>query len=426
VSCSILLDINSKLIEHRSKMNVRTRLKVVWRSAWNSFCCCRSFAFFIFDLMSFVCIFCIRFDYFVFQHFCEKILWELKYCSASRFDVIVRSSRLITILNKLILKELNHLLIQSSNESDVFFLCFCCYELCQRKTREFCYRSTHHLLQSFSMYKKIFISVEFLIEMSSSFAFSSNELNNMLIDNVSSLSSTFLSRDDQHNKLMLFSESNASLQEIFREWWNSISYELKNLTMTKTRKEERRKMFWDNSFRTNESWNNYIETALLIDDTFRLLYRRCDLNMIHSTSINSKNNSLRNHWINKTCSKLVIQKYSNVNIEIALQKIFHKSFFTDFFNRRICRNQRSLRHDFYSRSSARTIFKNSWWTQCSQSICFFARWNILNLYVLSTCFDQTHTFRNELCWKILCEKSIILFDRRFYKIWNRIQKSILR
>jgi hypothetical protein len=87
----------------------------------------------------------------------------------------------------------------------------------KKKTREFCYRSTHHFLQSFSMYKKILTSVKSLIEMSSSFASSSNELNNILIDNVSFLSSTFLSRDDQHNKLMLFFESNASLQKIFRE-----------------------------------------------------------------------------------------------------------------------------------------------------------------------------------------------------------------
>jgi hypothetical protein len=50
----------------------------------------------------------------------------------------------------------------------------------------------------------------------------------------------------------------------------------------------------------------------------------------------------------------------------------------------------------------------------------------LNLYVLSTCFDQTHAFRNEFCWEILCERSIILFDKRFYKIWNRVQKSISR
>jgi hypothetical protein len=425
VSCSILLDINSKLIEYRSKMSVRIWLKVVWRFAWNSFYY-HSFASFTFDLMSFICIFCIRFDYFMFQHFCEKILWKLKYCSTSRFNVIVRSSRLITILNKLILKKLNHLLIQSSSESDVFFLCFCFYELCQRKTREFYSFSTHHFLQSFSMYKKILTFLKSLIEMSSSFASSSNELNNILINNVSFLSSTFLSRDDQHNKFVLFSESNASLQEIFREWWNSISYELKNLTMTKSREEERRRLFWNNFFRTNESWNNYIETALLIDDTSRLLCRRCDLDMTRFISINSKSNFLRHHWINKICNKLIIQKYSNVNIEIALQKIFHKSFFTDFFNRCICRNQRNLRHDFYNRSLTRTIFKNNWWTQCSQLICLFARWNILNLYVLSTYFDQTHTFRNEFCWKILCEKNIILFDRKFYKIWYRVQKSISR
>ncbi len=323
---------------------------------------------------------------------------------------------------------MNLLLIRISSESDVSFLCFYCYEyeICKRKTREFCDCSTHHLLQLFSMYRKIFTSVESLIEMSSSNVSSSNELNNILIDKVSFLSSTLLSRNDQHNKLVLFSESNASLQEIFREWWNSISYELKNLAMTETRKEERRKMFWNNFSRTNESWNNYIEAALLIDDTSRLLCRRCDFDMTHSTSINSKSNSLRNHWTNKTCSKLVTQKYSNVNIEVALQRVFHEFFLTDFSNRRICRNQRSLWHDSYSRSSARTIFKNSWWTQCSQSICLFARWNILKWYVLSTCFDQTHAFQNELCWKILCERSIILFDRRFYKIWNRVQRSISR
>jgi hypothetical protein len=176
----------------------------------------------------------------------------------------------------------------------------------QKITREFCDCSIHHFLQLFSMYKKIFTFVESLIEMSSNNVFSSNKLNNILIDKFSFLSSTFLSRDDQHNKLVLFFESNASLQEIFREWWNSISYEWQNLTMTKTRKEKRRKMFWNNFFRTNEFWNNYIEAALLIDDTSWLLCRWCDLDMTHFTSINLKNNFLQNHWINKTCNKLVI------------------------------------------------------------------------------------------------------------------------
>jgi hypothetical protein len=100
--------------------------------------------------------------------------------------------------------------------------------------------------------------------------------------------------------------------------------------MTKTREKKRRKMYRNNFFRTNKSWNNYIEAAFLIDDTSRLLYRRCDLDMTHFTSINLKNKFFRNHWINKTCNKLIIQKYSNVNIEIALQKIFHK-FFSQIF-----------------------------------------------------------------------------------------------
>ncbi len=169
--------------------------------------------------MLFVCIFFIRFNYFMFQHFREKFLWKLKYWITSRIDVIVRSSRLKTISNKLILTELNFLLIRISNKND-FFLCFYCYEyeICQRKTREFCDCSTHHFLQLFSMYKKIFISVKSLIKMSSSNVSSSNELNNILIDRFSFLSSTFLFLDDQHNKVVLFSESNASLQEILREW----------------------------------------------------------------------------------------------------------------------------------------------------------------------------------------------------------------
>ncbi len=69
-----------------------------------------------------------------------------------------------------------------------------------KKTREFCYHSAHYFLQLFSMYKKIFIFVKSLIEISSNFVSSSNKLNNILIDNVLFLSSTFLSRDDQHNK----------------------------------------------------------------------------------------------------------------------------------------------------------------------------------------------------------------------------------
>jgi hypothetical protein len=143
---------------------------------------------------------------------------------------------------------------------------------------------------------------------------------------------------------------------------NSHLYKLKNLIMTKTRKKKRWKMFWNNFSRTNESWNNHIEVAFLINDTSRLLCRRCDLDMIYFKLINSKNNFLRNHWINKTCNKFIIQKYSNVNIEIALQKIFHKFFFKNFFNKRIWKNQRNFRHDFYNRSSAKTIFKNNWWT----------------------------------------------------------------
>jgi hypothetical protein len=123
----------------------------------------------------------------MFQHFCEKNLWKLKYWTTSRIDVIVRSSRLKTILNKLILKKLNLLLIRISNENDVFSLCFYCYkyEICKKKTREFFDCSTHHFLQLFLMYKKIFIFVKSLIEMSSNNVSSSNELNNILINKIS-------------------------------------------------------------------------------------------------------------------------------------------------------------------------------------------------------------------------------------------------
>jgi hypothetical protein len=127
----------------------------------------------------------------------------------------------------------------------MFFLCFYCYEyeICKRKTREFFDCSTHHFLQLFSMYKKIFIFVKSLIKMFSNNVSSSNELNNILIDKVSFFFSTFLSRDDQHNKFILFFKSNASLHKFFREWWNSISYELKNLIMTRIRKKNDEKCF---------------------------------------------------------------------------------------------------------------------------------------------------------------------------------------
>ncbi len=67
------------------------------------------------------------------------------------------------------------------------------------------------------MYKKIFTFVESLIEMFANNVFSLKELNNILNDKISFLSSIFLSRDNQHNKFILFFESNASLQKNFRE-----------------------------------------------------------------------------------------------------------------------------------------------------------------------------------------------------------------
>ncbi len=127
----------------------------------------RSFTLFIFELMLFVCIICIRFDYFMFQHFCKKNLWKLKYWTTSRIDVIVRSSRLKIILNKLILKELNLLLIRILFKNDVFFYAFIVINTkYAKKTREFCDCSTHHFSQLFSIYKKIFTFVKSLIEMS--------------------------------------------------------------------------------------------------------------------------------------------------------------------------------------------------------------------------------------------------------------------
>ncbi len=44
-----------------------------------------------------------------------------------------------------------------------------------------------------------------------------NAVESVLIDNDSSIFSFLLTRDDQHNRLLLYLESNATLQSFFRE-----------------------------------------------------------------------------------------------------------------------------------------------------------------------------------------------------------------
>ncbi len=91
-----------------------------------------------------------------------------------------------------------------------FFFYYYKHKICNKKTRELCNYLTYHFLQLFSMYKKIFIFVKSLIKMFLNNVFSLNKLNNKLINKILFFSSTFLSRDNHHNKFVLFFESNTN------------------------------------------------------------------------------------------------------------------------------------------------------------------------------------------------------------------------
>jgi hypothetical protein len=148
-----------------------------------------------------------------------------------------------------------------------------------------------------------------------------------------SMSLSALKRNENKDHLILWSENNATndatqTQKDFKKWWRFTKYEMNDLNATK---KDKRCMCWKSASRSNEVWKCYVETTICINEDSRLLCRRCDFNIVHSTSMNFENNSLKNHLFNKQCSKTTRMIYSNMNIQAALQKI-RSLILANFYN----------------------------------------------------------------------------------------------
>ena len=157
--------------------------------------------------------------------------------------------------------------------------------------------------------KKIFVYVYlFFIFCIMSFSFNSSQfISNLLVE---------LIKKNQHKKLILWSKTK-TLYLIFLKWWNEIFFERKNNVMKNTMKKKRRKMIWNSKSRINEHWNNYIEIIQILNEIFRLLCRRCELNIFYSNFSNIDCNSFCNYVNEWQCRLHKTNRYlSNQNVKI--------------------------------------------------------------------------------------------------------------
>lgn len=176
------------------------------------------------------------------------------------------------------------------------------------------------------MYEKFVWTFLFLIFWTIFFSFNSNQVTVDIF--------VKLIRKGFFKKLFFWSKTEA-LQPIFLKWWDETLFDQKNNAMTKTMKNERRKMRWNSKSRTNEYWNNYVETIQILNEVFRLLCRRCEINISHSVFLNIDKNSLRNHFNNCQCRLRKKWKYSsNENVKIMLKNVsFLSTIITEFYNK---------------------------------------------------------------------------------------------
>ena len=119
-------------------------------------------------------------------------------------------------------------------------------------------------------------------------------------------------------------------------WWKKTNHERQNDVMLKISNNERRRILWNNKYKKNQHWNYFIEITRIFIDEFRLFCRRCLLNIIHSNSINNKNNSMINYWINDKCKRWAANISINKNIMIMFPNVNNVFIFkTNFYNEHV-------------------------------------------------------------------------------------------
>jgi hypothetical protein len=160
------------------------------------------------------------------------------------------------------------------------------------------------------------------------------------------IASAALIRNDHDDELILWSkkienknETNRA-QEEFKQWWYLTSYETKNVNLTIENK--RRRMRWREINRTSDDWHHFIECARATDESSRLLCRRCENDLVHSTSLRQRISAIKNHRKKKDCFTRETNKYSHTSVIKFVNKI-SRIFFSRIFLTNMC----FLSHEFF-------------------------------------------------------------------------------
>ncbi len=130
--------------------------------------------------------------------------------------------------------------------------------------------------------------------------------------------SFFLIRDEKNDELILWSKSDVmnktqmkKTQKKFKKWWYLTSYKTKDVHLTE--KDKLRSMRWEEVNQTSDDWHYFIEYARARNDASRLLCRRCDDDITHSSSTWLKISAIKNHRKKKNCTIRETNKYSSTN-----------------------------------------------------------------------------------------------------------------
>jgi hypothetical protein len=145
------------------------------------------------------------------------------------------------------------------------------------------------------------------------------------------IASVALIRNDQDNELILWSKKMKNKNEMnkaqkeFKQWWYFTSYEIKNVNLTTENKLHH--MRWEEINRSSENWQYFIECARAKNETSRLLCRRCEDDLIHSTSTREEISAIKNHRKKKDCFTRETNKYPHTSV-IKLTNKISRTFFS--------------------------------------------------------------------------------------------------
>ena len=111
---------------------------------------------------------------------------------------------------------------------------------------------------------------------------------------------TFKMKISNQNLSCYIFETNT--EEEFRKWWTKIKWHRDN---KKKFIKKQHRIHW-NSTKLIHQWQQYFENAAMSNDIFKIICRKCNKIMIHST-LNVDNSDMIEHLKSKKCNKMTTE-----------------------------------------------------------------------------------------------------------------------